>query len=48
MGYGNGEHGEAGALMTDYDDGFKAASDSKKSGEDKSFAWQRGWAEAQE
>jgi hypothetical protein len=34
--------------MADYDEGFKAGSDSKGSDEDKSFAWQRGWAEAQE
>jgi hypothetical protein len=34
--------------MANYNQGFKAGSDSKEQDEDKSFAWQRGWAEAQE
>jgi hypothetical protein len=34
--------------MADYDEGFKAGSDSRVRDEDKSFARQRGWAEAQE
>jgi hypothetical protein len=34
--------------MTDYDQGFKAGTEGKGSHEGKSFAWYRGWAEAQE
>jgi hypothetical protein len=34
--------------VADYDEGFKVGSDSKVPDEDKSFAWQREWAEAQE
>jgi hypothetical protein len=34
--------------VADYDEGFKGRSDSKELDDGKSFAWQRGWAEARE
>jgi hypothetical protein len=36
------------AEMADYDAGFKAGSEGKEPGEDKSAAWQRGLAEARD
>jgi hypothetical protein len=34
--------------LADYDAGFIAGEDGKENDDTKSFAWQRGWGEAQE
>jgi hypothetical protein len=34
--------------LADYDAGFKAAEEGEEWDETKSFAWKRGWGEAQE
>jgi hypothetical protein len=36
------------AELADYDAGYKAGSEGKEWVDTKSFAWQRGWGEAQE